>query len=469
MYQKIVRRVEKYCKDKGILQAGMGIVAGLSGGADSVALLWILRELQEKWRLRLYAVHVNHGIRGEEALRDEEFSEGYAEKLGIPFQIFRGDIPELAKQCHMSEEEAGRTFRYQCFEQVREVLGYDYIAVAHHRDDQAETILFQMLRGSAVRGLGGMRVVRGNIIRPLLCISKEEILQVLQEKGIVFCEDCTNEETIYRRNKIRKEVFPLLQQVQERAVEHLAWLGEEMQEVIAYLDQQTEKYYQRIVQKEGDCLKVQESAFLAIPAVIQKELILKMLESLAGQRKDIGSVHVMQLRKLFGGETGKKLDLPYGLQGWKEYQYVYLGKRRQEALQCTRLPDETALGEEISLITSQGEKLVFCIERKSGKNLSEINLKKHCTKCFDYDRMDTMPRFRYPEPGDFLWLDRDGHKKKLSRIFVDEKLPLQRRKQVPVWAIGNHVLWIPELERQSAYFYVSNQTQEVLCVYKIIK
>lgn len=470
MYEGIVTRIEKYCREKGILHKNSGIVVGLSGGADSVFLLQVLKDLQQKWNLRLYAVHVNHGIRGEEALRDERFAGAYAEELGIPYQVFYRDIPKLAKCWHMGEEEAGRAYRYQCLEQVREEQGYDSIAVAHHRDDQAETILFQMLRGSAVRGLGGMRAVRGNIIRPMLCVSKKEILQALQEKEIAFCVDGTNEELLYRRNRIRKEVFPLLQQIQPGAVEHLARMGEEMQEVMAYLEEQTEEAYCKIVQEEGERLRVEVRSFLEIPLVLQKELILKMLERMAGQRKDIGSVHVNQLQRLVRGETGKQVDLPYGLQGWKEYAYVYIGSSRQEEREPGgELPEKLTLEGDMVLTTSEGEKWVLRGEIQSGEKLSKFNLKKYCTKCFDYDRMDTMPIFRYPQSGDYMWLDTEGHQKKLSRIFVDGKIPLQQRKRIPVLAVGNHVLWIPELGRQSACFYVSRDTKEALCVHRIIK
>lgn len=470
MYRKLIRRIENYCREQGILERNIGIVAGLSGGADSVFLLKVLKELQEQWGLQLCAVHVNHGIRGEEALRDEEFSRQLAEDLQIDFQCFRGDIPALAKQWHMGQEEAGRHFRYQCFEQVREQLGYDYVAVAHHREDQAETILFHMLRGSGLRGMGGMRVLRGGVIRPLLCVGKEEILQALEEERAGFCLDSTNEETHYRRNMIRKEIFPLLDQVQEGATEHLVRLGEELGQVMAYLDGQTEDCYRQIVQREENCLRVREDSFLGLPDVLQRELILRMLEELAGQRRDIGAVHVAQLQKLFAGDTGKEIHLPYGLRGWKEYQYACLGREASEEFPSgEELPGAFSLGEEMILPTSLGERWLLRGEVDSGEVLGKINLKKNCTKCFDYDKMDTMPRFRYWEMGDYLWLDREGRRKKLSRIFVDEKIPKHRRRRIPVLALGSHVLWIPELNRQSAYFYVTEETQKVLLFYRIIE
>lgn len=464
MYRETVNRVEEYCRENGFLKEDLGIVAGLSGGADSVFLLLILKELEQRWRLRIAAVHVNHGIRGEEAARDEEFAGRLAEKLGIVFHRFGGDIPAIAAARRMSEEEAGREFRYECFERVRGELGYDYIAVAHHRQDQAETVLFQMLRGSGVRGMGGMRAVRGKVVRPLLCIDRAEILQGLEEKGVGYCTDSTNGENRYCRNRIRNEIFPLLDQVHQGAAKHLARLGEEMQELTDYLDRQAEMCFQKIVKREDGCLKVDRQLLISEPDVIQREVLLKMMEQVAGHRKDISSVHVAQLKGLFCGETGKSVDLPYGMQGWTEYQYVCLGKNRDSGTKAEE-PGDLVFGEELTLVTSEGEKKVLRAEIEPGESFWEINLKKYCTKCFDYDRMDTMPRFRYWETGDFLWLDREGHRKKLSRIFMDEKIPTRRRKRIPVLAVGSHVLWIPELNRQSAYFYVTRQTRKVLCVH----
>lgn len=501
MYQNVLEKVKRYCEDRELLKENMGMVVGLSGGADSVFLLQALRELRDQYRLRLCAVHVNHGIRGEEAENDEMFSERYAEMLGVPFRKLAGDVPAMAKEWRVGVEEAGREFRYGCLEEVRQELGYDVIAVAHHRDDQAETILLHMLRGSSLRGMGGMRARRDRIIRPLLCVGKEEILGALAQRGIGFCQDSTNEEVRYRRNRIRREILPLLQEVQEGAAEHLARLGEEMQEVAAYLEGQAETCCREMVQEEKGCLKVDADAFLSIPNALQREVAMRLLEQMAGRRRDLGSVHVAMFRELFVGETGRSLDLPYGLWAWREYSHVFLGKKigAEESVGDKWTAGEPAggewtaeepagdewtaelqLGKEFTVTTSQGENWVLRpvrsviaaghgVDSKGAERFSAINLKKYCTKCFDYDRMDTMPRFRYWEPGDFLCLDREGHRKKLNRIFVDEKVPAVDRRRIPVLAMGSHVLWIPELNRQSAYFYVTEETQEVLCIERLIE
>ena len=175
MNEQMIDRMGKYCDANKLFSENEQVVVGLSGGADSVFLTCMMKKLAPRWGLGLHLVHVNHGIRGLEAERDECFCRELAEKLNLPITVFHGNVPELAQRQHMTEEEAGRYYRYQCMEEERRRLGYDKIAVAHHRDDQAETVLFQLLRGSSLRGLGGMYPVRGRIVRPLLLFRREEL------------------------------------------------------------------------------------------------------------------------------------------------------------------------------------------------------------------------------------------------------------------------------------------------------
>ena len=197
MQGNIYLKVKSFIEDNGLVKYGDKIIAGVSGGADSVFLFLVLVALAGEYNLSLCAVHINHGIRGEEALRDEKFTESFVQGLGYRCRIFYKDIPALAAELKVTEEEAGRKYRYECFESVRKELGYNKIAVAHHKDDQAETVLFQLLRGSGIKGLGGMRPKNGSIIRPLLGIRRAEIEEALMEEGTGYCIDSTN--AIYNR------------------------------------------------------------------------------------------------------------------------------------------------------------------------------------------------------------------------------------------------------------------------------
>ena len=179
-------RVYNFIKGKEMITPGKTVLVGFSGGADSTALLLVLWELKRLLQIELVAVHVNHGIR-EEAGKDAEFTRSFCEKLGIKFHLVEKDIPALSGEWKMTEEEAGRKVRYDAFEEIAAQNGASYIAVAHHQNDVAETLLMNLLRGSGIHGAGGIRPVRGKIIRPLLCTSRSEIEDYLRKKDISFC------------------------------------------------------------------------------------------------------------------------------------------------------------------------------------------------------------------------------------------------------------------------------------------
>ena len=464
MKDEIYEKIAGYCDRNQLFASGDGVVVGLSGGADSVFLLLALVKLQKRWNLRLCAVHINHGIRGDEALQDQQFSVAFAERLCVDCKVEQADIPAMASQWKMTEEEAGRTYRYQCFEKWRRKLGYQKIAVAHHRDDQAETILFQLLRGSSLRGLGGMRPERDGIVRPLLNTGRQEIEAFLKKEQIGYCVDSTNAEDIYVRNRIRHQVLPFLQEkIQPAAVEHIAQTGEHLREIMEYIDEQVEMLYRKLVDKHGEQLILNAQEFGSLSVVLQRELILYMVKVLAGRRKDITSAHVEQLLSVFLGETGRMTMLPYELRAKKSYDTLVLYQEKEpESENVPEYAEEIVFGKTYGIELENGVIRLVRFEKVLRENLSDDMLKNHCTKCFDYAKMVSMPIFRYPQKGDFLWLDPNGRTKKLSRLFIDEKLDKKQRERVIVLAEGNHILWVPVLNRCSAYYYVSEDTQKVV-------
>lgn len=172
---------------------------------------FVLKNLCEELGMELIAVHVNHGIRGEEAMEDQRFVENLCERLGVKIRICSGKVPELAKAEKLSEEEAGRIFRRQCFEKICKEEKADKIVLAHHRDDNAETFLFHLSRGSGLKGAGGMRPVNGSYVRPLLGVGRKEIESWLEEQHISWRTDATNLEDEYTRNRIRHQILPTLE------------------------------------------------------------------------------------------------------------------------------------------------------------------------------------------------------------------------------------------------------------------
>lgn len=467
----IIKKVEKYCLEYELFEEGDGIIIGVSGGADSIFLLAFFYAIMEKWKLKLQIVHVNHSIRGEAADSDEKYVKDISEQLCLPFFRYQADIPSLAKKWKMTEEEAGRNYRYCCFEEVRKECGGTKIAVAHHINDQAETVLFQLFRGSGLRGLGGMYPKKETIIRPLLALSKNEILETLKECGIQYCEDATNQENAYSRNFIRNEVFPLAEKMFQKKVQsHIAASASYLRDVMSYLEDETEKVFQNDVKKDRTSSKkscrMERKDFLSYHVALQRELIFRMTWELAGKKKDITSTHIEQIRSIFLGETGKRAVLPYHLLAKREYEQLSLEIETEQEdvfFQERELkPDEY-----YEIFYTNGEKRRFRTEVWKKSIISERNLKKCCTKCFDYDKIKSKAWFRYPCVGDYFWLDGDGKRKKLSRFFIDEKIPPEQRKRIVVLAEGNHVLWIPEFGRCSAFYYISEESERILSIEEV--
>ena len=203
-----------FIEENQLIKKGDRIVLGVSGGADSICLLHILSCIQKALEIRLFVVHINHGIRGEEAKRDEDFVRDFCKRLNVEFFAFHYDIKKMAREQKISEEEAGRKARYSTFDTVAKKIiqkeGVDAqnvkIAIAHNKDDNAETILHNLSRGSGISGLKGILAQNGNIIRPLLCFSRQEIEEYLSKNNIEYMTDSTNLENEYTRNILRNEV-----------------------------------------------------------------------------------------------------------------------------------------------------------------------------------------------------------------------------------------------------------------------
>ena len=232
---EFVNEVKKYCMDNSLLSPGTKVIVGVSGGADSVCLLRILLELKEVLALDVRCVHIEHGIRGEESRRDMDFVKCLCQELNVPLKIYEFDIPKRAAQTGMTVEEAGRYARYEAFNTELEACGADVIAVAHHLNDQAETVLFNMSRGSGLKGVSGMAPVNGRIIRPLLAVTREQIEEYLSKLGQEYCTDSTNKDVVYSRNGIRQLVLPELERIVTGASEHIARAADEIREADEYI------------------------------------------------------------------------------------------------------------------------------------------------------------------------------------------------------------------------------------------
>lgn len=326
-------------KREKLIEEGDIVLVALSGGADSVCLLLVLDELRKTMPFELRAVHVEHGIRGESSRNDAAFVEKLCEDRGIPCRIFHEDVPAYADANGIGLEEAARDRRYACFakamEECRECFpGCNVkVAVAHHARDNAETILFQMVRGSGLSGLCGMQYQRefagGQIIRPLLAQMPEEMKAYLDACGQSYCTDETNEDTGYSRNRIRHQVLPQLEQINGQAVQHINQCAKLLQGMEDFLNEEVERLSEMYVAAQPDGVQLYPGVWEEGHEMAQQEIIHRAIGSAAGSKKDITAAHVEAVSNLYDSQVGRYIELPYGLTAERNYHGIWIGKKKQ--------------------------------------------------------------------------------------------------------------------------------------------
>lgn len=452
------QKIYNYILENNLIELGDRVIAGVSGGADSVCMLCVLNELQPVLRIPadgIVVVHVHHGIRGAEADRDAAFTKRLSGQFGFEYKEYKEDIPAYAKKRGISVEEAGREYRYGCMEELRMRIGFDKIAVAHNQDDIAETVLFHMIRGCGLNGLAGIAASRGNIIRPLLGASRVEIEAYLENRGQDFCQDSTNDEQLYARNKVRHSILPVMKELNERAVEHICLLAQDAAQSYAYIHTQAAKQYAVMQDKEltGKTVTLQVAELYKVGPVLQEHIVFEAIDQVAKQKKNITRRHVQSVVALLYQDTGSRVQLPYGICARRNYGELVISNRKMEAASfCIPLGK---MGEyEIPEWGNLSIMLETCTTDW------EIQ-KKSYTKYLDYDKIKGSLCIRSPQEGDYIVIDTDGNTKKLSRVFIDAKIDRTKRAGWPVIACGSEILWVIGLRFGMSY-YVDGQTTRMM-------
>ncbi len=497
----MLEKVRRYIEEYHMLRAGDTVVAGVSGGADSVCLLRLLGELASGMGFFVTAVHVEHGIRAEESRADAAFTEQLCRELGIPLALYTVDVPRHREETGQSLEEAARELRYECFRRACAEAGTDRIALAHHAEDCAETMLFHLARGTGIRGLGGIRPVsertwpgdeseengtgtqrtegmpgKLTILRPLLCVTRAEIEAWLDERGQVYRTDRTNADLDYARNRIRERVLPELVRINEQAVPHMTQLSGQLARISDFLDEAAWEAGRGsfVVSRDGAAVEngnpaeadapgppcsvtIRCGPFLQLPSVLQSNLLLQLIGLAAGGRRDLTAVHVDRVLHLMTAEVGAQASLPGSVTAERTYDTVELHAKAPGA----KFLPETEL--EIPGETLLENGLLFSTEIIEIPCFSEKIPRKSYTKWFDYDKINSVVQLRGRRPGDYFQTDADGGHKKLNRFFIDEKVPLAERDGICLLADGSHILWAVGYRISEAY-KVTEETKRVLCV-----
>lgn len=455
----MLQRVVDYVSKWDMLKKEDKVIVGVSGGADSVCLLFVLLKLQKKIPFELIVVHINHGLRGAEADADEEYVRKICDEQGLLCVVYSEDVEVIAKERKQSVEEAGRDVRREAFLRTAKLHGGTKIALAHHMNDNVETFFMNAARGTGVKGLGGIRPIAGEFIRPLLCLERKEIEQFLEENRIAYRTDATNASDAYMRNRVRNQVIPYMEkEMNARVVPHICETMRQLQEIQIFLEEQTKKYFEICVKQEEMGYIVLEESFAEISEVLRPLVLKEILVQISGREKDIGEVHLQNLQELMKKQVGRQIDLPYGVHARRVYEGVSVFQEKEKRVE---MPAQkiTFDGQDIQEFFWKGKRVVCRLLDKVPTE--EERAQKINTKWFDYDIISQDLCLRTRQAGDYITIHPDGRTQKLKSFLINEKVPQERRDDMMLLADGHNILWIEGL-RTNCRYHIGGHTKRVL-------
>lgn len=449
MSKKIEHKLHRYIEKHQLLQKGDEIVIGVSGGADSMMLLHYLYTHQEQYGIRIKVAHVHHGIR-EEAERDAVYVETVCKEMNVPFYRHNCNIKDLAKEKQISEEEAGREERYNFFISLLNHGGK--IATAHNMNDQAETLMMRFIRGTDIKGLGGISPKRDEIVRPLLCLTRAEIESYCKTYEINYQDDHTNFLPIYTRNKIRLQCIPYIEkELSPGIIRTLGEHSELYQEEENFLKEHTEKLFEDCSSIQGEEILLDITRLISYHKYMQKRIILLSLYTLTKKGKDITSKHIEAILSLMEGQSGKEVHMPYEIVVSRQYDTLIFKKMKlDKEAYCYPLQ----LGKQY--IKEANLEIDLSIIEKERIQQKAENI---YTKYIDYGKIKHDFCIRIRQSHDYIQLP--GGSKKLKKLFTDDKIPKAERDHIPLIAQGDEIVWIVG-SRLNANYYVTEQTTQIL-------
>jgi len=442
MREQVLATISKH----GMLSDVTGIVIGLSGGADSVALAHFLCEHVPA--VQIVCVHINHGLRGIDAENDAEFCRTFCQKMGIELVVFNEDVAKIATADGVGIEEAGRKLRYSRFEEVREQYGYDLIAVAHNKNDVAETALMQIFRGSgAIRGISP---IRDKVIRPLIAVERSEIEEYCRANALEYCTDATNHDNTHTRNKIRNTLLPMIaQDFNPSVVDALARLSDISTAENDFLDKIAKDFYTKSAMYVQDAVSIDANALSLQDLPIRRRVIRIALANAYDGLHDISFVHIDAVLALIDSASGSQVALPKGLMVSRVYDTI-----------CIRKPQVL---DTFSVNLSKGE-TVFLTHHSKHIGLFDHMAKENAfTMLLDCAKIEKM-QVRTRLAGDKIYFASVGTKK-IKDFFIDKKIPRHQRDTAVFITSGSDVVLMldgfvksdkfkPETDSQIVYLQI---------------
>ncbi len=460
----MINKVYETIKEHSLIEDKDNVLIGVSGGPDSVCLLHVLCSLQNRLNInKIFVVHVNHMLRGDEAKRDEDYVHNLCGKLGIEVYSKEFNIRDIAASKGISLEEAGREVRYEYFDKMAEKLGANKIAVAHNKNDQAETILLHIVRGTGLDGLKGMDYKRDKIVRPLMDIDRNQIEEYCIKYNLNPITDSSNLESIYTRNKIRLELVPFIDKLLKIDItSNLVKMSLLIKDDNKYIEEKTiEMYNQCIVEKDSNSICLDLVLLGKQHTAIQKRILRYAIEVLKGDLKGIEKIHIQDALNLIShGRTGSEIHLPCGLRIKRSYGIIKIFENnKKESIAAVKADEKVAIPGETSF-SNCGIILASLADDKDIGKVNSIN-QNSLIQFFDYEKLSLGINLRYRKEGDVFRPYKSNGTKKLKEYFIDNKVPREIREKVPIIAMNNEVVWIIGY-KISDKFKVTENTKRVL-------
>ena len=460
------QRVLSFIQENHMVNKGQTLLVAVSGGQDSVCLLHILHRLQSELGIKLHAAHLDHRLRGKESTGDAAYAAALAKQLGIPCTVKKANVRAWQKAHGVSLEEAAREVRYDFLAETAVATGAAGAAVGHTLDDQVETILLHLVRGTGTRGLRGLQPVtlrqsptrELTIIRPLLGVRRDETNAYCVEYNLNPRQDSSNLSLEPLRNRVRLELLPLLQSYNPQVKEALQRTAQIAGDDIAYLEKEAARLYRKLAVNQGKTIIIDKKALLKLPVSMRRYVLRLAVENAAGDLKDIEARHIEDMVLALQKPAGKQIQLPYGLIFAVDYDRYVLGKDNTALIPFPVLEGEYSI--KTSGVTNiPGWQIQVTIIKAGLNNVIENALIAH----FDYDKID----------GELTVLARKrGYRfqplgmpemKKVGQFMLDTHIPRDWRDRVPLVACGENIIWLAGY-RIDERFKVTSDTEKVLCL-----
>lgn len=446
----LIKKIKKNISANSLIDEKDRILVGLSGGPDSIFLLYILHNY---FNNQLIITHINHKLRGVDSDLDEKFVRTISQKLKIPLYVIREDVKKLSNENKKSIEEVGREVRFSFFDKTLKVENFNKIALGHNLDDNVETILINFIKGSGTKGLIGIPEKRDNIIHPIINIKKEEILKFLEENKIEYRVDKTNFEIDFLRNKVRNYLLPIIEkEFNKNFKEKILSLSNILKVEDRFLDNLVENIKNDLIEFEDDFIKIDNKKFQKLDLSLKRRLIRKAIDYFNRDLREYPLEHIDKVISLENKKTGKEIELPFNLIAVKDKNKIIIEKKGVE------IPNFYIEIPDIGLYELAGMKIELTLVEKISK------VKNIFTSFFDYDKIEFPIKFRKPKFGEKFKPLGLKEEKKIQDFFVDNGIPKSVRWNLPILLDKkDDILWIVGV-RISDDYKVTNLTKRVICI-----